>query len=52
MMSVAPGEAAAAFSTHSRTILALMLRRSSRLIPGLRATPAVTTTTADPAESA
>ena len=30
------------------TIFALMLSRSSRLMPGLRGSPAVTTTTSDP----
>ena len=43
------GECLAMFSATLRTMPVLMLMRSSRLIPGLRATPAVTITTSLPA---
>jgi hypothetical protein len=47
MMSTALGECFAAFAAHSRTILELVLRRSSRLMPGLRGIPAVMITTSE-----
>ena len=45
----ASGACSAIPAPTSPTILALVPMRSSRLIPGLRATPAVTITTSDPA---
>ena len=48
---MASGELAFTFSAHCLTMFVLMFRRSSRLIPGLRATPAVMTTISDPAVS-
>jgi hypothetical protein len=42
MMMMASGETRAMFSLTWRTIPALVFSRSSRLIPGFRAIPAVT----------
>ena len=42
------GQTAAAATAKSRTIEALMLKRSSRVIPGLRGTPAGMMTTSQP----
>jgi hypothetical protein len=52
MMKIALGEAARAFSATSLMILKLVFRRSSRLMPGLRAMPAVMTTMSELAVSA
>ena len=46
------GDAATALATTSLMILKLVFSRSSRLIPGLRAMPAVITTMSDPLVSA
>jgi hypothetical protein len=46
------GEYRTTWDTTVLTILALVWSRSSRLIPGLRAMPAVTTTTSEFAVSA
>jgi len=51
-MTTASGAWAATESAIPPTIRALVARRSSRLIPGLRATPAVITTRSEPAISA
>jgi hypothetical protein len=51
-MRIASGECATACSTTERTMPAFLARRSSRLIPGWRASPEVTTTMSDPAVSA
>jgi hypothetical protein len=51
-MRIASGECFAAASTTARTIPAFFASRSSRLIPGWRARPEVTTTMSDPAVSA
>ena len=48
-MSTASGACFTTFSTTLRTILALVSIRSIRLMPGLRARPAVTMTAPDPA---
>jgi hypothetical protein len=45
------GEPATTFWVTSRTMPALILSRSSRVMPGLRATPEVMTTMSDPAVS-
>ena len=45
------GEAATTFSVTSRTIFSFVVTRSSRLIPGPRGSPAVMTTTVEPAVS-
>ena len=50
-ISTASGDAAATFAVTSATILSLVATRSSRLMPGPRGTPAVTTTTLEPADS-
>ena len=50
-MIIAWGDLAIALRVTSFTIPALTLRRSSRLIPGLRASPDVMTTMSDPAVS-
>ena len=47
-MKIASDEYLRALRVASLTILALMVRRSSRLIPGLRGTPAVITTISEP----
>ena len=52
MMRIAAGECLAACSTTARTIPAFFASRSSRLIPGWRASPEVTTTMSEPAVSA
>ena len=52
MIRIASGECLAACSTTARTIPAFLASRSSRLIPGWRASPEVTTTMSDPAVSA
>jgi hypothetical protein len=52
MMRIASGECFAACSTTARTIPAFLASRSSRLIPGCRARPEVTTTMSLPAVSA
>ena len=49
MISTASGAYLATFSTTFLTILALTSIRSIRLMPGLRASPAVTTTMPEPA---
>ena len=51
-MRIASGECFSTFSMTSRTIPAFFASRSIRLIPGWRGSPAVTTTTSDPAVSA
>ena len=51
-MTKAAGACVRMLSATVPTILALMPRRSSRLIPGLRATPAVTMQTSAPRMSA
>jgi hypothetical protein len=51
-MMMASGDAAAARDTTARTIPAFLARRSSRLMPGWRARPEVTTMTSEPAVSA
>ena len=48
-MMTAFGECWATFSATLRTIFALTSIRSMRLMPGLRGSPAVITTTSDPA---
>ena len=50
-MITASGELATNLRVTSATILALVSMRSMRLIPGLRATPAVITQTSEPAVS-
>jgi hypothetical protein len=52
MIRIASGECFAASLTTARTIPAFFASRSSRLIPGCRARPDVTTTMSDPAVSA
>ena len=47
----ASGEASATLRVTSPTILALVSSRSMRLMPGLRGSPAVITTTSEPAVS-
>src|SRR5213076_2137873 len=47
----ASGDCAIACSTTDPTIFSLVVTKSSRLIPGDRGFPAVTTTTSDPADS-
>ena len=49
---IASGEAPTTFSVTSLTIFSFVVTRSSRLIPGLRGSPAVITTTVEPADSA
>jgi hypothetical protein len=51
-MTVAFGAWRAICSLTPATIFALVLSRSSRVIPGFRGRPAVTTTTSEPAISA
>jgi hypothetical protein len=51
-MRMASGECFAACSTTDRTIPAFFVSRSSRLMPGWRARPDVTTTMSLPAVSA
>ena len=51
-MRIASGECFAACSTTDRTIPAFFVRRSSRLMPGWRARPDVTTMMSLPAVSA
>ena len=46
-MTTASGEVDATFSATWRTILALVSMRSIRLMPGLRGSPAVMTTTSE-----
>ena len=48
---IASGEVATTRVITSAMIFALVCSRSSRLMPGLRAIPAVMTTMSDPAES-
>ena len=48
MLSSARGHASAHAATRSRTIPALILNRSSRVMPGLRGTPAGMMTTSHP----
>ena len=50
-MTIVSGECASACSVTEPTIFSFVVTRSSRLIPGLRGTPAVTTTTSEPAVS-
>ena len=45
------GQTSAAFATKSRTIPALILNKSARVIPGLRATPAGINTTSAPSNA-
>ncbi len=52
MIKIAFGEAATAFATTSLMILKFVFSKSSRLIPGLRAIPAVITTMSEFAVSA
>ena len=52
LVNVASGEWRTACSTTERTIPAFFARRSSRLMPGWRARPEVTTTMSEPAVSA
>ena len=52
MMKMAFGEYLRAWSTTLLTIFALTPMRSSRLMPGLRGMPDVTTTTSEPAVGA
>ena len=52
MIRIAFGECFAACSTTARTMPAFLANRSSRLIPGWRASPEVTTTMSEPAVSA
>ncbi len=52
MIRIASGEAAAAALTTLDTMPALVATRSSRLMPGLRGMPEVTTTMSEPAVSA
>jgi hypothetical protein len=47
-MTTASGEVRAMFSATWRTMPALVSMRSIRLIPGLRGSPAVITTTSEP----
>ena len=49
--STASGDAATTACVTSFTIFSFVVTRSSRLIPGERGSPAVTTTTSDPAVS-
>ena len=51
MMMVVSGLCATTSSVTEPTIFSLVVTRSSRLMPGLRGTPAVTTTTSEPALS-
>ncbi len=46
---IASGECLAASRAQERTISSFVVTRSSRLIPGLRGSPAVMTTTSEPA---
>ncbi|KAJ6752999.1 hypothetical protein OIU74_027778 [Salix koriyanagi] len=48
MCMKAPGQLSATASTKVFTMLALMLKRSSRVIPGFLGTPAGMTTTSTP----
>ena len=48
---VASGDCATACAVTEPTIFSLVVTRSSRLMPGLRGTPAVITTTSEPAVS-
>ena len=50
-MMIASGDCATACSTTEPTIFSFVVTRSSRLMPGWRGNPAVTTTTSDPAVS-
>ena len=50
MIRIASGEPGRTLRTTSATMPSLVATRSSRLIPGLRGTPAVITTTSDPSE--
>ncbi len=52
MIRIASGDWAAACWTTERTIPAFLASRSSRLMPGWRARPEVTTTMSEPAVSA
>ena len=52
MIRIASGEWRTACSTTDRTIPAFLASRSSRLMPGWRARPDVTTTMSEPAVSA
>ena len=51
-MMMQSGECAITCSVTLETIAQFFVSRSSRLMPGLRASPAVMTTTSDPAVSA
>ncbi len=51
-MKTASGDAATAAGITERTMRAFTASSSSRVMPGLRGIPAVTTTTSDPAVSA
>ena len=51
-ISTASGDCAADASTTALTIPAFFMSRSSRLMPGWRASPDVTTTTSEPAVAA
>ena len=48
---IASGDAATTFAVTSATIFSFVVTRSSRLIPGARGSPAVITTTDEPAVS-
>ena len=48
MMKTAFGDTSRAFFATSLTMPALMFSRSSRVMPGLRGTPEVMTTTSEP----
>ncbi len=50
-MRIASGEPAIASRVTEPTICSFVVTRSSRLMPGLRGSPAVTTTTSEPAVS-
>ena len=50
-MMIASGDCAIACSTTEPTIFSFVATRSSRLMPGCRGSPAVTTTTSEPAVS-
>ena len=51
MIRIASGETAIAASVTAPTIFSFVVTRSSRLMPGFRGTPAVITTTSEPAVS-
>ena len=51
MIRIASGDCAIACSVTEPTIFSFVVTRSSRLIPGERGSPAVTTTTSEPAAS-